>query len=422
MASAMTAREALIPMVDRASAGAVARVAADGELVEPHAAQLDRSLCELLESGLYKAGQQAKAAARLVKLPGRGWLRSESEALHVNNPGDIIGLGAENSASAELGMALALLMYRSQSDSRAVLATGALELGYGGRDVPILPVHHLEQKLRTVVRYFSQPGAASAPRLFLVPQHDPDGAPVLERYGPEKEALNGVGVDLHGVGTLTEAANLVGARRYAVWPAERRLRRLVAAAAAGAVGLAAFNSWYNSSIALSFATTANPDGTISATPGRYQRGAATGDLLPPCRIAGIDTPGFVIGEQMAVRLRTGNPHDLASWLGGYQHVLVSISSTSGAKVLPLPGPRPVAAGAETGYLLDVRQPEEETLLVWLAKRGPPFDTTGLEARLRATLQPLQPAERMSAARNLLRKLAPGSLFYSFRSASAGSCS
>jgi hypothetical protein len=319
-------------------------------------------------------------------------------------------------------MALALLMYRSQADSRAVLATGALELGYGGRDVPILPVHHMGQKLRTVVRYFSQPGAANAPRLFLVPQHDPDGAPVLERYGPEKEALNGVGVELRGVATLTEAANLVGARRHAVWPAERRLRRLVAAAAAGAVGLAAFNSWYNSSIALSFATTANPDGTISATPGRYQRGATTGDLLPPCRISGSDTPGFVIGEQMAVRLRTGNPHDLASWLGGYQHVLVSISNTSGAKVLPLPSPRPVAAGAETGYLLDVRQPEEETLLVWLAKRGPPFDTTGLEARLRATLQPLQPAERMSAARNLLRKLAPGSLFYSFRSASAGSCS
>jgi hypothetical protein len=421
MGSAMTAREALIPMVDRASAGAVARVAADGELVEPHAAQLDRSLCELLESGLYKAGQQAKTAARLVKLPGRGLLRSADEALHVNNPGDIIGLGAENSASAELGMALALLMYRSQTDSPAVLASGALELSYGGRDVPILPVHHMGQKLRTVVHYFNQPGAANAPRLFLVPQQDPDGAPVLERYHPEIEALSGVGVELHGVGTLIEAARLVGARRYAVWPAERRLRRLVAAAAAGAVGFTAFNSWYHSSIALSFATLANPDGTISATPARHQRGAPAGDLLPPCRFSGSNTPGFVIGEQMAVRLRTGNPGDLASWLGGYQHVLVSISSTSGAKVLSPPSRSSIAPGAETGYLIDVRQPEEETLLVWLAKRGSPFDAADLEARLRATLEPLQATERMSAARNLLRELAPGSLFYSFRSASVGSC-
>jgi hypothetical protein len=131
-------------------------------------------------------------------------------------------------------------------------------------------------------------------------------------------------------------------------------------------------------------------------------------------------PAFSIGEHIAVRLRTGSQRGLGTWWGGYQHVLVSISD-SGIKVLPPPTSLPVPPGADVGYLLEVREPEEETLLVWLAKRGSPFDTAGLESQLRRQLQRLHPSERISAARNLLQGTAPGVLQYSFRSVAPQVC-
>jgi hypothetical protein len=413
------AREALIPLVGDAAGGSVARIAADAELAAPHAAHLDRSLIELLENGLYQAGQQAKSAVRQFPLPGHTWLPRASEALHVVNPGDVVGLGAENANSAELGLALALLMFRAQSEQRAVIASGALDLNSGRRDVPVLPVHHLAGKLRLIVRHFSQPGSAPAPRNFLIPSHDPDGVPIAERYGAEIKALGELGIGVHGVSTLGEAAHLAGARRRALNSAERHLRQAAYASAAVFAAVLALHYWFNAAIAMSFIPLTNADSSLVATPARSVLRSTPAQLLPPCRVNGR-MPAFPVGEHMAVRLRTGSQHGFAAWFGGYQHALVSVSD-SGIKVLPPPTAAPVVPGAEVGYLLEVREPEEETLLVWLAKRGSPFDTAELEAKLRKQLQTLRPSERISAARNLLQTAAPGVLLYSFRSVSPDTC-
>jgi len=413
------AREALIPLVGDAAGGSVARIAADADLAAPHAAHLDRSLIELLENGLYQAGQQAKSAVRQFPLPGHTWLPRASEALHVVNPGDVVGLGAENANSAELGLALALLMFRAQSEQRAVIASGALDLNSGRRDVPVLPVHHLAGKLRLIVRHFSQPGSAPAPRNFLIPSHDPDGVPIAERYGAEIKALGELGIGVHGVSTLGEAAHLAGARRRALNSAERHLRQAAYASAAVFAAVLALHYWFNAAIAMSFIPLTNADSSLVATPARSVLRSTPAQLLPPCRVNGR-MPAFPVGEHMAVSLRTGSQHGFAAWFGGYQHALVSVSD-SGIKVLPPPTAAPVVPGAEVGYLLEVREPEEETLLVWLAKRGSPFDTAELEAKLRKQLQTLRPSERISAARNLLQTAAPGVLLYSFRSVSPDTC-
>lgn len=421
MAAAFSAREVLIPMVAGNTAGAIARISADGELADPHAAQLDRGLAGLLECGLYKAGQQAKAAGRLVRLAGRGLLRQASEALHVDNPGDIIGLGAENSSSAELGLALALLMYRSQTQVRSVLATGALDLGHGDRSVPVLPVHHLGQKLRTVVRHFEQPGAANAPGILLAPEKDPDGVAVVERYQQEIGELKAVGVQVHGVRSLSDGAQLVGARRAAVTRLEQNIKRGCAAAAACLTGATAFYVWYVSPIALSFAAVANPDGSIAATPARLGEAGSGLVILPPCHATGSETPAFVVGEQLAVSLKTGKAHDLSALFGGYHLALVSVSSVSGEKSLLPPGKGSVAPGSEIRFRTGVRAPQEDTLLVWLAKRGGAFDTSALDVKVHRVIDPLKPAERISAARNFLSHMAPGFLPYTFRSVAPGSC-
>lgn len=422
MTGLFTAREVLIPMVVGNTAGALARVSADGELADPHAAQLDRGLADLLECGLYKAGQQSKAASRLVRLGGRGLLRNASEALHVDNPGDIVGLGAENSSSAELGLAVALLMYRSQTQLRSVLATGALDLSHGDRSVPVLPIHHLGQKLRTVVRHFEQPGAAQAPGILLVPERDPDGVAVTERYQREISELQELHVEVRGVGSLSDAAGLVGAHRPAITRLEQYIRHGLVAAAACLAMATILHAWFVSPIALSFATVANPDGSISATPTRLGPAGSGIGILPPCHVANSDTPAFVIGEQLAMSLQTGKARGLSALFGGYQLVLVSVSSTSGEKSLLPPGRGAVAPGSEMPFRTGVREPEEDTLLVWLAKRGGAFDRTELDKEIHGVIDPLKPAEKISAARNYLSHLAPGFLSYTFRSVAAGSCS
>jgi hypothetical protein len=422
MAALFTEREVLIPMVAGNAGGAIARISADGELADPHAAQLDRGLAALLECGLYQAGQQSKAASRLVRQGGRGFLRHTSEALHVDNPGDIIGLGAENSSSAELGLAVALLMYRSQTQLRSVLATGALDLSHGDHSVPVLPIHHLGQKMRTVLRHFEQPGAANAPRMLLAPEKDPDGVPIMDRYLREVTDLAAAGVEVHGVRSLSEAAQLIGARRPAISRLEQNIRRGLVASAACLAGVAAFYSWYVSPIALSFAPVANPDGSISVTPARLGAVGSGVGVLPACHVEGSNTPAFVIGEQLGMKLKTGTAHDLSTLVGGYHLVLVSVSSMNGEKSLLPPGQGSVTPGSEMSFQTGVLEPQEDTLLVWLAKRGGAFDTSALDAQVHRVIDPLKPAEKISAARNFLSHFAPGFLPYTFRSVTAGSCS
>src|SRR5262249_30191456 len=150
---AFSAREVLIPLVGSGEAGALCRVAADGHLPPQHPAHLDRSISELLEGGLYQAGQQARAAVRRLQLGG--WLRRPAPvAVSIVNPGDVAGLAPDNSASAELGLALAMLMFTTQSPNRIVIASGALESGSADLDCPIRPVHHLRAKFVLVEKYF----------------------------------------------------------------------------------------------------------------------------------------------------------------------------------------------------------------------------------------------------------------------------
>jgi hypothetical protein len=368
--------------------------------------------------GLYQAGQHAIAAVRLFALPGARWLPRAPEALHVVNPGDVVGLAAENANSAELGLALALLMFGAQTQQAAVIASGALDLRVG-RDVKVLPVHHLARKLRLVLNHFSQPGTAPAPRYFIVPAHDPDGIAVADRYRQEIDALGILGIEVHVVSSLGDAVRLLDAKHRAMTRMERGVRGLLAATAVLLLTALVVRSWLIAPIALTFTPVANADGSIVATPARAAIGASSVQLLPPCRAG--DLPAFPIGEHMAVHLRSGSTHGLGSWLGGgFRHALVSISG-SGLKVLPPPASAAVAPGSDAGYLIEIREPQEETLLVWLAKRGSPFDTSELEERLRGKLQTLRPSERISAARNLLQAAAPGVILYSFRSVPPEAC-
>jgi len=401
-----------------AAGGAVARIAADGELPAPHPAQLDRELSDLLECGLYQAGQQAKAAVRTLHRAGGGLLGRPPTSLSVVNPGDVVGLGHENSSSAELGLALALLAYQSQTGIPAVIATGALDLAAGNREVRVLPVHHLAGKLRLLAEHFSQPGSAKPPQQLLLPTHDVDAALVPDRYSAEIARLGELQIQVRCVSTLQEAARVIGAERIALRRSEQRARlaaMLVVLLLAMGGGILA---WMQSSIALSFASAASPDGRILPTPIRIVKGADGARLLPACALAS-GVPGFQVHDQIGVRLNVRSfDHDPARFLGGYHFIAVSLADGRAPHATL---PREWSADGQAQYIWDVVGPPGDTTLVFLARRAEGFNADKLLADLIHSLSPSKPSERDSAALKFLRDAAPGMLVFRFKTMELGSC-
>lgn len=414
-----TPREVLIPLVgDDGNHGALARVLADADQQPPNPARLDPAISELLEHGLYQAGQQAVAALRRCRQRRRGWLGPRSGALAVANPGDLLGLAAANAASAELGLALALALFRAQPRMRAVLATGTLAPGDPDPLVPVRPVYHLGAKLAQIERHFRQAGGAPPPRLCLVPVTDPDGTAVIERYAAAIAMLVELGITVQPVATLAEALDRAGARDLAPRPAERVLHwGLAGGTALVLLGVVA-TLWLGRPLPLDFASASLADGHIVLTPLRARWHPDTGlRPLPECRPGAGALPMYRNGEVVALRLKL--PGDV-SWVDaavGHYAVVVGIGSESGVKVLPLSPDRsdvPLMPGVVQGVLIPVTGPEEDNLFAVLVRRGRPFDRAALQQQLGAHLEGLRPFERISAASNWVERHVPGVLAYRFR--------
>ena len=398
-------REVLIPLVGGTGGGALCRVGADGDLPAPHPAQLNRSISDLLECGLYQAGQQALAATRRLQL-GRGLRREAVTALYVANPGDIGGLATENSSSAEFGLALARLLYVTQSQTRSALASGSLVVGDTDRDVGIGAIFHLKQKFDLVLDYFAQPGVAKPPTHFFVPALDPDGADIEERYESEIAALRAIGIKVVPVATLGEAASLAGATSLAGRPADYWLKR-GAAVAAVITGVLALAAWVMTRpIDISFAARAMSDGGVLQTPVRL---GAERRVLPMC-VDGDGMPTFKSGDLLGFNIAEST----SGWLGPNHYIAVTVSADSGSKVLSLP----LAENGRLlgGYEIDIaRGPTESNSIFILARRHWPFDAASLDRELRDQIAPLRASERISAARNYLSSQGQGMVEYLFKS-------
>jgi hypothetical protein len=428
-----SSREVLIPLVGAGGKGALCRVAADGRLPPNHPAHLDRSISELLESGLYQAGQQARAAVRRLKL-GDGLLkRAAPVAVSIVNPGDVTGLAPDNSASAEVGLALAMLMYIAQSPSRTVIATGALDVNNTDPDGPIRPVHHLAAKFKTTERYFLQSGVQEPPALFFTPAIDLDGAPIQEKHADAIRALGTIGIEVVPIQSLRAAGAKLKAlqlrqRAHEIWLQRgAAAAAIIAAATAADLLFSAGKSWLSKRpIPMQFLSVSLPDGRILQTPIRYlKRPDGTSDSLSPCHTA-TDLPIYRAGDRLAAKVQSGSPDDWAGMFGANHHVLVAVSTPSQVnelasrpvvKILPLPAPDAVRSGGEVGFMVEVQESDE--LVVLLAQRFKSFDGNRLAAEMHELLDPLKPDERVNAARRFLQNAAPGALAYVFRTTETG---
>jgi hypothetical protein len=414
-----TPREVLIPVVGGAGAGdAIIRVRADGTLPAPHAAGLEGEISELLQFGLYAAGQQARAAVPAI-LGRSGWTRLVPMALWIQNPGEAQGLSDENAASAELGLALGLVMFRHQSAVRQVIATGRVAVRQGDAAV-VAPVHHIARKMQVVLAITRQAGAAAPPGLFLTPATDPDGTPVAQRYAGLIAQLAAIGIEVRPVADLRDAARAVGGLDPIAPPLRRWLGRTAAGIAAFAAlgGLAAWA--LDRPIALTFEPAAFDGGRIAATPLRARRDGGMFRLLPGCD--GRDgTPQYRPGDLVMAKVRAGSAQDWTRILGRHRLSLVAVTPGNVVKVIPLPGSGELDPGGQLSFAVTVSEPAEEMLLYVLARRLRPVDGERLSRELRAALEPRAPAERLNVATLMLGNQGAGRLGYQLRIVAGDEC-
>jgi hypothetical protein len=445
-------RTVLVPLAGASQAGeGVARIEATAGETAQRPDGLEPAIASLINWSLYPAGAAALGAVRRLGLKRRKALLAEwilqgppATALTVTNGQDLTGLGADNTSSAELGLALAYLMHAAQSRDRLVIATGALSRNTdpltATRNVEILPVGGIAEKILALKRSLkTNKGAAWGQRvLFFLPVNSPDDRHTADAYVTELRELRddfravGLALEVCPVATLEQAADRLGIDRLATTAAEQWLNRI----ALGCLGLVVAGvlvyRWINAPIPLGFAPLplSNAENAMSPVRVRYELGADGHTMLPPC-LGAQRMPVVRIGESLALRVVVTEPSRVVDALGGYRFLLVAVSENSGAKVFPPEAIRAAPPAAKQAVdtrphvgtlqyqisaVVPVVPPAETSKLFVLAKRIVPFDADAVRVSLEAVTRPHPPHQRINAAVTFLARLAPGYLDYSFKSA------
>ena len=399
----------------------------------------DQVAAPLRKVGLYQAGCAAASAVRKLGIePPFGALYQqvarlawiEAQRLQSASPS-----GPSEGRSAELGLALVLLMGASGSPDRQAIATGALggqPSGHATDDVEILPVGSLPGKLDLVLTLASHDNLPRFDRerelLFFTPltfeengeQRDVASLPVVEQ-------LAKFGVRVVPVGRLGEAATILKARRARHLAADRFLQAGVAAAALLLAATAVWYLWPSPKVTMTFL----PAGGMALAAEPYQVCFASDGGYDPVP---LDRDGIVrtmpTGSTLAWNVQIEDPGTdgplLGRWMrpARYHLAQVMLASSSPAKVITpsLPDGQPVELlpGKAWEWAWELTDKPEDNMLVLLAQPEKPFDA----AEIRRALVEQFPAARpvngvegrldLTAAANFLSSLAPGAVRFNVR--------
>jgi hypothetical protein len=391
----------------------------------------DRVAAPLRKVGLYQAGCAAASAVRKLgirqpltalyqRISRLAWI--EGQRLHPAG-----AQGPSEGRSAELGLALALLMCASGSRQRQIIATGAL----GGQprgaiddDVEVLPVGSLPEKLRlvlTLARHGGLPGlGAGREVLFFTPRRfERDGLGSDVEALPEVGRLKELGVRVVPVERLSEAAAELKALRARHLFHDHLAQAIVACLLLVAVSGYAWSTLRHQPIPMTFL----PGGGAALEPEPYQACfTKDGGFYPiPLGREGL-ARSIPVGETLGWRLQVGDPaggrSGLSAWLAPERYYVaeVMVSEHSRAKIIV-----PQVAGTEVvslppggiwewGWQLNDRV--ENNGLVLLAQAGAPFDPEALREALIAAFPSAagtsdDAALDVTAAVNFLAGKAPG---------------
>jgi hypothetical protein len=333
--------------------------------------------------------------------------------------------GPSEGRSAELGLALVLLMCASGSRDRQIIATGALGSQPHGvlqDDVEILPVGSLPAKLRlvsTLARHQGLPGIGTRGEvLFFTPRRfERDGEWQDVESLAEVGELKAQGVRVVPVGRLSEAAAELKALRARHLVHDRVAQALVAGLLLIACTGYAWSALQQRPIVMAFL----PGGGTALVPEPYRVCfTKDGGFYPsPLGHEGL-ARSIPAGETLGWRVRIGAPEDgggLAGWFRPERYYVaqVMVSEHSQAKVMvpQLAGNEAVTVPPggiwEWGWQLN-DQPENNGLVL-LAKAEAPFDPDALRAELIKEFPPAAGGDGaaldVTAAINFIAGKAPG---------------
>ena len=443
-------RSVIVPLAG-ASSGALIEVRADNVPPQSNDEGFDPQLAQLFGwSGLYQSGATAVAAVRRLRLGavGLGRLRAlrgnpVSGYLSIANARDTDGLAPDQSRSAELGLALALIAYGGQSKATAIAATGRIDASprpgqAADRTVRVEPVGELGTKIGALAAFIDAraPADRTDHLCLFVPARTLDGENVIDAHKGELYRLRAAcaaqscALEVYPVETLNDAVVRLCVRGMLPTWTDRILAGGLGSAASVGVGLLAWTSFLDAPIRLSFEDIVLADGTATTSPIRavFEQSQGAFVMRPQC-LGAQATAMYRPGDTLIMRVGAASEGWLTRRLGGHRYVIAAVSEKSGVLVLPPESfaaavksggdiVRPSATPSSTTELLlglPVTGPSERTKLIVLAKRASAFDAAGLRKNLEAAVAGKPEAERINAATAVLARAAPGYLDYSFRS-------
>lgn len=433
-------RSVLIPIhVANDSAGVLLHVIARD--LGPHASDARAEGAHPAIAGLHyrfaRAGEAALGAVARLQLRPRpllgGWLggahTGPQAALTAVNGQDLKGLTAENSASAELGFSLALVMQEARSRARLVYATGAVDRGTSlsgvtSRSVAVLPVEHLAEKMAGIAASLdtASPAAGSSEAHLFLPAVTRDGRATATALQTEIAALiaafaaHGLTLAVHPVATLEAALDVLGIRRL---PRPARERAIVAGAGTlCALAIATFAAWWwlTAPVGLAFGRLEFGDSGARQTPLAAKLDPA-GVLRPVRACLGPENmPLYRPGQQIVFRVDATDESALVRRLGGTRFAVIGLSERSGVREWP---EELISRGG--GAPLDVQIPvaegEPETnYIVVVARRVRGFGGFAFRDEIRAVMAKAPDGEKINAALGYLAKRAPGHITYKLATA------
>lgn len=367
------------------------------------------------------AGGRAKDAVLAFGLaPPRWWLGRRGTgapvAPQLRAEGLDTGKGKvspENGRSAELGIALAMLLSLTCRGGAVgtVAATGALSApDVKSGETMVEPVALIATKLDLILRQlngeagpenrFSGPG-----HLFLPEEEPAPGGGMRGIAATHADALGKIaahGLAIHHVRSLRQAASILGATRLPMEPWQAWANAGAAALIAGAC-LFGGHYYYDRvlDLPLSWETAGGRSYPIRAT---FDKSAQQFGPLPFCAAPSDGRPALRAGESLLLKVAAGSAGfaDLA-------FAVVWADSGGGVKVWT----DAMADGGRVGpdgalnFPLTAENPPGRGMAAVAARRLSAFDPQALAATVRKAMQAAPDAGRLNAVEGVLRATAPG---------------
>jgi hypothetical protein len=369
-------------------------------------------------SKVHKLGLKRPRMAFYQWLKPKAWL--EQQRLYSDCPKEL-----SEGNSAELGLALVLLMAASGSPYRQVIATGALSGQIQlirERDVEIQPVNNLVEKFKLVIQ---QVNNGKPPQnknlLFFIPKYyDQEKTKRVEVESlPEVQTLRTLGIQVVPIEWLSEAAKKLKADTARYLPQDLIFKWLMIALLVISLSWVSWVGWRDRAISMAFVT-ANPE-TLSAEPFlvcfkdkevHYQRIVREG-IVP------IVPTTSTLGWQIKIGEASSFDSFLSQWFGyqGYYVAYLIISQFSAPKINRIR----IYPDKNWIWSWKLNELEEDNKLILLAQRQP-FNLRKLERLVKPPeSKTAQVPIDITKIANDIESQFPNGLYFTFKTASKSQC-